>query len=154
VAFTMVAVGAALGLKRRPHPDEIRSQAFEHAFDHMVGANAKDCATDLRRQMPVTQMPGETRQLFGISVADLYHRLRGRLYLEPSPIMQPQSVSVGHGNCARQIEEDLFALIGYQTDTPAVTLFEIERDGSRSLMLGPAPGGPMNRCAGQSHVNT
>ena len=148
VAFTMIAVGAALGLKRRPHLDEIRSQAFEHAFDHMVGSNAKDCATDLRRQMPVSQMPGETRQLFGISMADLYHRLRSRLYFEPSPVLQPQAVSIGHGNRLRQIEEHLFALIRYKTNTPAVTLFETKSDRSCSLVLWPAPAGAMNRRAG------
>ena len=113
----------------------------------MVGANAKNRVTDLRRQMPVSEMPGKTCQLFGISMADLYDRLRCRLYFEPSPVMQPQPVSIGHGNRLRQIEKDLFALIRYQTDTPAVTLFEQKRDGSRGLMLRPAPGGPMDRRA-------
>jgi hypothetical protein len=148
VVLSAATVGATLGLKRRPHLDEISSQAFEHGFDHMVGSNAKDRATDLRRQMSVPQMPGEPRQLLGISMADIYHRLRSRLYFEPSPIMQAQPVSIGHGNGVWQIEEDLFALIGYQTNASAVTLFEMKSDGSGSLMPWPAPGGPMNRCAG------
>ena len=87
VAFTVAAIGATLGLKRRPRLDEIRSQALEHGFDHVVGAYAKTRATDLRRQVSVAQMPGKTRELFGISMADLYHRLRGRLHLEPSPVL-------------------------------------------------------------------
>ena len=148
VGFTVATVSTAFGLKRRPRFHELRSQAFEHGFDHMVGSNAKDCATDLGRQMSVAQMPGQTRQLFGISMADLYYRLRSRLYFEPSPVMQPQSVSIGHSDRLRQIEEDLFALIRYQTNASTVTLFEIKSDGSRSLMPWPAPGGPMNRCTG------
>ncbi len=114
----------------------------------MVGANVKNRATDLRRQMPVPEMPGKPCQLFGISVADLYHRLRCRLYFEPSPVMQPQPVSIRHGKCLRQIEKELFALIRYQADTPAVTLFKQKGDGSRGLMIRPAPGGLMNRRAG------
>ena len=148
VAFTMGAVGTALGLKRCPHLDEVRSQAFEHGFDHVVGSNAKNRVTDLRWQVPIPQMPGKTCQLLGISMADLDHRLRSRLYVEPSPVLQPQPVSVGHRNRLGQIEEDLFALIRYQTDTPAVTLIEVKSDGSRSFVLWPAPGGPMNRRAG------
>jgi hypothetical protein len=68
--------------------------------------------------------------------------------------MQPQPVSISHGNRLRQIEKELFALIRYQTNTSAVTLFEGESDGSRSLVLWPAPGGPMNRRAGYNHINT
>jgi|SRR6516164_1758207 len=114
----------------------------------MVGSNAKNCATDLRWQVSIPQMPGETRQLFGISMADLYHRLRSRLHFEPSPILQAQPVAIGHGNRLRQIEEHLFALIRHQTNAPAVTLFEIKSDGSRCLMFWPAPREPMKRCAG------
>jgi len=147
VAFTMAAIGAALGLKRRLHLHEIRSQAFEHRFDHMIGPNAKTRATNLRRQVTVAQVPGKTGELFGISMADLYHRLRSRLYFEPSPVLQPQAVSIGHGNRLRQIEEELFALVGDQTNTPAVTLFETKSDGSCSLVLWPAPAGAMNRRA-------
>jgi hypothetical protein len=110
----------------------------------VVGANTKGRAIDLRRQMSVPQMPGKTGKLLGISMADLYHWLRCRLDFEPSAVMQPQPVSIGHGNRLRQIEKDLFALIRYQPNTSAVTLFEEKCDGSRSLMLWPAPAGPMN----------
>jgi hypothetical protein len=87
VAFSVATVGTALGLKGRAHFQEIRSQAFEHGFDHMVWANAKNRATDLRWQVPVSQMPGKTCQLFRISMADFYHWLRCRLYFEPSSVM-------------------------------------------------------------------
>ena len=114
----------------------------------MVGANVKNPAADLRRQMPVPQMPGKPCQLFGFSMADLYHGLGRRPYFEPSPVMQPQPVSIRHRKCLRQIEKELFALIRYQTNTPAVTLFKQKGDGSRGLMIRPTPGGLMNRRAG------
>ena len=78
---------------------------------------------------------------------DLYNELRCRLYFEPSPVIQPQPVTIGHGHGFGQIEEDLFALIRYQTDTSAVTLFEIESNGSRGLVLWPGLGGLMYRRA-------
>ena len=117
-------------------------------FDHMVRANAKHHAIDLRRQMPVSQMPRKTCQLFRVSMADLYHWLVCRLYFKPSPVMQPQPVSIRHGKRLRQIEKELFALIRYQTNAPAVTLFKQKCDGSRGLLLRPASGAPMNRRVG------
>ena len=139
LVFTVAAVGAALGLKRRPDLHETRSQAFQHGFDHMVGSNAEKGATDLRRQMPIPQMPGKARQFGGVPVPDLYNRLGCRLYFEPSPVIQPQPVSIGHGDGFRQIEEDLFALIGHQTDASTVTLFEVESNGTRNFMPWPPP---------------
>jgi hypothetical protein len=144
IVFTVAAVGAALGLKRSPHLRETRSEAFEHGLDHMVGSDAKNRVADFCRQMPVPEMPGKTRQLPGVCMPDLYNRLRGRLYFEPSPVLQLQPVTIGHGNGLQQIEEDLFALIRDQADTPTVTLFEIESDGSPGFMLRPASAGSMN----------
>ena len=144
----VTTVGATFGLKRRPHRHQIRSEAFEHDFDHMVGSNAKNRDTDLRRQMPVPQVPGKTCQLPGICVPDLYNRLCRRLYFEPSPVLQPQSVAIGHSNCFGQIEEYLFTLIRQQADTPAVTIFEIESDGPRGVVRRPIPRGSMNRRVG------
>jgi hypothetical protein len=144
VVFTVATVGAAFWLKRSSHFHEIRSEAFEHGFDHMVRSDAKNRVTDLRRQMPVPHMPGKTHQLPGVSMRDLYNRFRCRLYFEPSPVFQLQPVTVRHGNGLGQIEEHLFALIRHQTGTPAVTLFEIESDGSRGLVLWPAPRAAMN----------
>jgi hypothetical protein len=97
--------------------------------------------------MTVSQMPGKTRQLPGVCVPHLYNRLRCRLYFEPSPVFQLQPVTVRHGNRLRQMEEDLFALIRHQTDAPAVTLLEIEGDGSCGLVRRPAPAGSMSGCA-------
>jgi hypothetical protein len=104
VVFSTAAIGTALGLKRRSHFHEIRSEGFEHGFDHMVGSDAKNRVADFRRQMPVPQMPGKTRQLPAVCMPDLYNRLRGRLHSEPSPVFQLQPVSIGHGNGLRQIE--------------------------------------------------
>ena len=104
VVLTVAAIGTALGLKRRSHFHQIRSEGFEHGFDHMVGSDPKNRVADFRRQMPVPQMPGKTRQLPAVCMPDLYNRLRGRLHSEPSPVFQLQPVSIGHGNGLRQIE--------------------------------------------------
>jgi hypothetical protein len=147
VTFTAATIGTRLGLKGRVDSHEIRAQAFEHCLDHMVRANAKYPAIDLCWQMPVSQVPCEASQLFGFSMSDLYHGLWRGLYSDPSPVFQSQPVSIRHGKRLRQIEKKLFALICYQANPPAMTLFEQKRDGSRSLVLRPAPGALMNRCA-------
>jgi hypothetical protein len=150
----VTAVGTALGLKRSAYRHETRSEAFEHGFDHMVRSDTKNRIADLRRQMPVPQMPGKTGQLPGVSMPDLYNRLGCRQYFEPSPVFQLQPVSVGHGDCLGQIEEHLFALIRRQPDTSAVTLFEIESESSSNLLCRPASAGSMNGGASKHHINT
>jgi hypothetical protein len=67
----------------------------------MVGPNAKDMVSNFRRQMPIAEMPSQTYELVGIFVSDLYNRFRGGLNLEPPPVLELQSVSVGHGNRLR-----------------------------------------------------
>src|SRR5260370_16578296 len=55
----VLAVGAALGIERRPHLAHLGTQALQHVDDDMVVADQDALALNLRRQVPVTEMPGE-----------------------------------------------------------------------------------------------
>jgi len=146
IMFVMIAVtpvGAAFGLEGSSHVHKIRSQPMEHLFDHMVGPNAKNPASNFCRQMPVSQMPGKTRKLTGILMPDFDNELGRSLNLQQPPIVKLQAISVGHGNRLRKIEKDIFALVRGQANATAMARVEIESDGACRLFLRPMPGGVM-----------
>jgi hypothetical protein len=70
--FVMVAVtvGAAFGLESCLDRLKMCSEAEEHVFDYVVGPNPKNLILNFSRQMPVSQMPGKTHQLFLIFMPD------------------------------------------------------------------------------------
>ena len=57
--FVMVAVtiSAAFGLERGLDRLKMCPQAAEHIFDHVVRSNPKNVVSNLRRQVPIAQVP-------------------------------------------------------------------------------------------------
>jgi hypothetical protein len=114
IMVMMVAVsdvGAPFRLKRGMHLCKIRSETTEHVLDDMVRANADGVVSNFRRQMTISQMPGQACKLMRIFVPDFDNSFGGSLNSEPSPIFQLQAVSIGHGNRFAEIEKDILALI-------------------------------------------
>ena len=144
VMMAAIAVRAAFRLEGSAHVHEIGSQPMEHLFDHMVRPNAKNLASNFRGQMPISQMPGETRKLTGILMPDFDNELGGSLNLQQPSIIQLQAISVGHGNRLRKIEKDIFALVRGQANATAMARVEIECDSACRPFLRPVPGGAMN----------
>jgi len=66
----VVAVSAAFRLEGGLHIYKRRSEAMEHFLDHMVGSNTKNPASNLGRQMPISQMPRKPHELIGVFVPD------------------------------------------------------------------------------------
>jgi hypothetical protein len=63
LVMVAVTVSAAFGLERGLDRLKICSEAAEHVFDHVVGPNPKKVVSNLRRQMPIAQVPGKAHQL-------------------------------------------------------------------------------------------
>src|SRR5437868_11648802 len=71
VAFLRVAVagagiGATFGIERRLDLDDARAQSLHHRLDDMIAADAQALTDDLRRQMPITEVPGYSDQMMRI----------------------------------------------------------------------------------------
>src|SRR6267143_5120443 len=124
----VAAVSTAFGLERRLHRDKIRSEATEQILDHVVGPNAKNLVSNFRRQMPISQMPRNAHELTGVFMPDLDQDFGGGLNLEPSAILELQAVSISHCNRFREVEQDMFAMIGDQANATAMARVEIEGD--------------------------
>ena len=144
VTVAITAVGTAFRLERSLQLRKLRSGAMEHLLDHMIGSDAKNLIANFRRQMPISQMPGEAHELVGIFVPDFDNELRGGFDLQQPPVFKLQGISIGHGNRSRKIEKDIFALIRRQANTAAMTSMEIERDGACRAFLRPMSGGAMS----------
>jgi hypothetical protein len=143
----VAGVGAAFGLERDLHPCKIRSEAKEHILDHVVRPNAKNLASNFSRQMPISQMPREARQLIGIFMSNFDNELRRSLNLEPCTILKLQAISVGHSNRLGKVEQDIFALIPSQTDAASMPRVEIKSKGAGRFFHRPIPGESMNGSA-------
>jgi len=94
--------------------------------------------------MSISEVPGKPRELIGLSMSDFDKGFRGRLDFQQSPIVELQSVPVGHGNRFRKIQKDIFTLVRHQRNASAVAGIEIERDRALSPFLRPIPGKSMN----------
>jgi hypothetical protein len=140
----VAAVSAAFGLEGGLHLYKIRFEVMEHILDHMVGANAKNLVSNLSRQMPISQMPGKAHKLIGIFMPDFDNKLSSGLNLQQPPIVKLQAISIGHRNCFRKVEKDIFALIGSQANAAAMARVEIESDRASRPFLRPVSGGAMN----------
>jgi hypothetical protein len=115
------AVSAAFGLERGLHLYKIRFEVMEHILDHMVGADAKNLVSNLSP-----------------------NKLSSGLNLQQPPIVKLQAISIGHRNCFRKVEKDIFALIGSQANAAAMARVKIEGESACCLVLRPMPGWAMN----------
>jgi hypothetical protein len=146
------AIGAALGLERRLDVPQLRSEATEHVLDHVVRPEAENPLADLGRQVAVSEVPGEARQLLWIPVTDLDDGLRGSLDPEPSPVVEEEPVTVRHGDGLRKLEQDDLAIVRGEAHAAAVTGIEIEGERPRGLFEWPVAGAAMNESAVHRHI--
>ena len=81
--FVVVAVTMSTAIRLKGGLDllEIRPQATEHVFDYVVWPDKKNVVSNLRRQMPIAEVPGKPHQLYGIFMPDFYKILRSGLNL-------------------------------------------------------------------------
>jgi hypothetical protein len=110
----------------------------------MVWPNAKNLFSNFSRQVPISQMPGQAHKLIGIFMPDFDDSLRSCLNPEPRSIFNLQAITVGHRNCFRKIEKDIFALICGQANAAAMARVKIESESARRLFLWPMPGRAVN----------
>jgi len=66
------AVRAAFGLKGCVETVEFGSETLEHFFNHVIGPDAQSAFANLRREMAISKMPGESHQLMAIFVPDFH----------------------------------------------------------------------------------
>ena len=61
-----VAIGAALGVEGRLDGDNPGAEATHHVLDDVIAADPEARAHDLRRQVAISQMPGDADHVVGV----------------------------------------------------------------------------------------
>src|SRR5262249_54568942 len=123
---TLADVNAALRLERGARRYEMCSETMQHVLDHMIGPNSQDLFVNFGGQMPISEMPGKAHKLAGLCMPDFDDILRSSMHRKQSPVVEFQGISMRHGDRFRKLEEDLFALIGGQSNPAAMARVKIE----------------------------
>ena len=140
----VVAVRAAFGLKGCPELHDRCAEAAQHVFDDVIRPNPKRVATDLGRHMTIAEMPCQSHELTRLRVSNVNDWLGRRSNDEPRPVVELHAVAIGHGDRGGQIEKYLVALVGEQTDAPAMPMIEVESDRAGRQFVRPFTGASMN----------
>jgi hypothetical protein len=111
----------------------------------MIAPDAQSLGHDLRRQMPVAEMPGDPNQMMRVVAADLGQRLRRRDDLDQPVIVEHQRVAAAQRDRVFQIEQKFKSARAGHHHPPPVPIVKIEHDGIcrrfRPAMLSPNSGG-------------
>jgi hypothetical protein len=129
-------IGPPLRIERCLDVDDAGAEPFHHGLDHMVVANAQATPGDLRRQMPIAEMPCHPHQLRGVGGTDFEEMLRRGHHLHQPPVIEHQRVAPAQGDGLRQIEQKIKPARARHPLAAAVAVIEIEHHGIGGI--GPA----------------
>ena len=129
VCVTVVIVGAVLRIERRFERRQPRAEPLQHVLDYVVAPDPQPIADDLHIDVPVTDMPGEPRQLMRIRRRDLDERLRPADNPDDGAVVKDQAIAIVQGCGLRQIEQKARTALAAEDDAAAMALMGIERDG-------------------------
>lgn len=136
VTVAAAGIGPPLRIERCLDMDDAGAEPFHHGLDHMVVADAQATPGDLRRQMPIAEMPRHPHQLRGVDGTDFEEMLRRGHHLHQPPVIKHQRVAPAQGDGLRQIEQKIEPARARHTLPAAVAVIEIEHHGIGGI--GPA----------------
>jgi len=121
-------IGAPLGIERRLDLDHAGAKSTHHVLDHVVATDAQTLGHELRRQVPVAEMPGDAHHVHRIGAADFHQWLRCRDDLDQPPVFQHQRVAAPQSCHLRQIEQKLQPAGSGHRQPPPMAIVEFEDD--------------------------
>ena len=156
VTVTMVAmrmfgrgrIGAAFGIERRFDLDDLGAEALDHVLDHMIAADAQALGHELRRQMAIAEMPGDTHEMAGIGAADFDQRLGGGDHFDHAAVFQHQTVAAAQRDSLGKVEQEFQPMRARHRHAAAMAPVEIEHDGVGGLFR---PAGLAEHLGGADH---
>jgi hypothetical protein len=129
VAMTVrLGVRALLRIKRRVEGSEQRPEPPQHVLDHMIAANTQPVAHDLHLDVPVADVPGESRQRMAVGSDDFDQRLGTADDPHDAAIVEQKTVAVAQSDDLRQVEQKSRPVLAGQDDPAALPLMRIEQN--------------------------
>jgi len=100
----LMRVGAALRIERRLYFDDLGAKLDCHLRDDVIAPDAQRNFKELRRNMPIAEVPSHAGGLQRISAANLKKRLRcGNDFYQP-PVLQDERIPAAQPSRVRQIK--------------------------------------------------
>jgi hypothetical protein len=123
-----LGVRALLRIKRRIEGREQRAEPPQHVLDHMIAANTQPVAHDLHLDVPVADVPGESRQRMAVGSDDFDQRLGTADDPHDAAIVEQKTVAVAQSDDLRQVEQKSRPVLAGQDDPAALPLMRIEQN--------------------------
>jgi hypothetical protein len=142
-------IGALLRRERRVQDGDRGAEPPEHRYDHVIVANAQTVRQDLHGQMPIAEMPGQTRKRRRRLRRHVAHLLVRRRDLDDVAGLEDETIARTENARLRQIEQKGDPVIGRQCDAAAMPVIEVE--GGKADPTLRRPGAAGNRFDGPAH---
>lgn len=127
----VAAIGATFRIEGRGHRSDHTAKTHHHRLDHVVAPDAKAIARQLRRQMPVAEMPREPDQAGGVRRFDFHEFLRLRFHRHEAPVLKFEGLPVPENHGRGEVEQDVEAVYAPQHPPPPVPQIMVEDHGIR-----------------------
>jgi hypothetical protein len=134
-------IRAAFRLEPRLQARDRAAEPARHLLDDRVGRDADTVCENLRRHVPVSDVPGESRQMMRVRRRDVGDRLVRRHHADDAAVFQEKPIAMPEMRGLGQIEqEDKVALRPHGDATPMAAVMR-EDDGVEGRAVGQFGGG-------------
>lgn len=135
VVSVVVIIGPALGLERALDHAHGAALAADHLGKDMVVLDIDGVCRDLRRRVPVADMPGDAHQTQRVLGPHFEQALRSRLDQNEAAILELDGIAIVQNRRLVEVEQNLAPAIAFQRDAAAIAILMVERQGLNNLVL-------------------
>ncbi len=135
VVGVTVIIGAALGLERTLDHAHGTALATDHLGQHMVVLDIDGVRRDLRRCVPVADMPGDAHQPQRVLGPHFEQALHSGPDQDQAAVFELHGIAVIQNRRLVEIEQNLAPAIALQRDAAAIAVLMVERQGLNDLVL-------------------
>jgi hypothetical protein len=139
-------ISASFRIERRFDLEHAAAKAFHHVLDDVVAADTQVPASDLHRQVPIAEMPGDANKMQRIG-PDFDQRLGGGNDLDQPVVVEHQRITAAQRHRLRQVEQEFETARAGHRQPPAMAVVEFQHD-SVGRRVAPASCS-LDRCRSQ-----
>ncbi len=127
------SVSAALGIKRRGDFQHLGAELTDHLGHHMIATDAQRMRQELRRQMPVAEMPSDAGEMPGVGATDFKKRFGCSNHFDKATVLEHQRIAAAQFDSRRKIKQKGRAPCSRHRHPPAMAIVVIEYDAVGGL---------------------
>jgi len=128
VRMTLSGIRATFRIERCFDLNHPRAEPLHHVFDDVIAPDPQSFARDLRRQMPVAEMPGDANQMLRVVAADFQKRLCCCHNFDQPAVLQHQRVAAAQRHRIFKVQQELKPACTRHRHSPPVAIVKVEHD--------------------------